>query len=257
MYLYHYQLNLRIYLKWEQEWSGPVIVASLWPSDTSMTLQQLRCTVLWPCCNTMVTSWWWKNPSWNFYVNQSQFMLCFNAPPTTTTTTATTAIANQDVRSLFPLEAESSKSIVISSCEQEVLWSWARILLAFPPCLPWEQSPSTCDLLHIRTELTASSALWSHSNQSCDHTLASGMERESSRCALNTHSQDNVCVCSLFYMCVSARLTRKTITFCRHVDLLHCHQLVAMTMMQICFSNQCNACFFWSAGTWEETSTDT
>lgn len=92
--------------------------------------------------------------------------------------------ANQDVRLLFPLEAESSKSIVISSCEQHVLWSWARILPAFPPCLPWERPPSTCDLLHI---WTVSSQLPQH----FDHILMNHLTTPSPRG--RKESQAGVC----------------------------------------------------------------
>lgn len=117
---------------------------------TPRTLQQLHCintvTLLWYHGDILMTSLWNENPLWNTLIRVS---LCPTVAPTSPGPNTTTTTANQDLSSFFPLEGDSSKRIVISSCEQGILWSWARILPAFPPRSPWERSPSTCDLVHI------------------------------------------------------------------------------------------------------------
>lgn len=74
---------------------------------------------------------------------------------------------------------------------------------------------------HLACELTASSGLWSCSDESCDHTLASEawVERQPGVPKTNTHTRtEGVCVCQVDQWGDGS---------CWHFDLLHCDQFAS------------------------------
>lgn len=141
-----------------------VLVASWWPSDITVTPQWLcgdiTVTLLWPLCDLLMTSQW----------DEKSFIKSLWASGWDHTHPDTQS--NQDGHySSWRREFSMIRPALIG----------AHFLSAFPPQFAGMASLS---LRHLASELMASSCLWSHSDVSSGHALASGVGMKVARCPI-------------------------------------------------------------------------
>lgn len=187
-------------------------------------------------CDLLMTSQWDENPSSKARVCQSQ------TTPILICSTVRRAICH-------PGEGQSLQRADWSG----PLWSELTSSLRFLQAHHWNGLPRPVTSTP-GCEFTASSALWSHSDESCDHA-----HRLWGRNGASQVSHRSVCVGLFLCGCVCQvdQWENAASTFCWHCDLftLWSARLGSfMVLMQHWGFHICFLRLFWSTGSWEQTN---
>lgn len=179
---------------------------------------EITAAMIWACdCDLTVNPWHHRVPAVTPLWHHSDPVVTPRWPPRNITV--------RWIKSFCLSESGHSHSDLrsnhLSSCGRRWgAWSgalWSNILSAFPPLAAsvGTSFSSTCDLHTWPVSSPLPHPLWSHSDESCDHTLASGggESRDSQVSSTATH---------MLGVCGSMRERELW-----HFDLLHCDQFGA------------------------------
>lgn len=162
-------------------------LTTLWPCSDSMV------TSLWPCCDPCVTRWWHHSQMKILH----QKLQCIWVGP------HPSWYAVQSGGPLIILEAGVSAELWYraGSLRAGLLWSKPASSLHFLPahCSGLPQPVTSAPGLWAHGFLF----LWSHSDESCDHALASGAGMKPARCLMDGHTETRaVCIPVTVSVCV-------------------------------------------------------